>query len=35
VEPIQRVQQRIRERLVLDARTADDIIGYGDDGAPT
>jgi len=34
-EPIQRVQQRIRERPVLDARTADAIIGYGDDGAPT
>lgn len=33
--PIQRVQQRIRERPVLDARTAEDIIGYGDDGAPT
>ena len=35
LEPIQRVQQRIRERPVLDARAADDIIGYGDDGAPT
>jgi antitoxin VapB len=29
-----RIQQRIRERPVLDARSADDIIGYGDDGAP-
>jgi len=34
VMPIQRVQQRIRERPVLDARSADDIIGYGTDGAP-
>lgn len=34
VVPVQRVQQRIRERPVLNARTADDIIGYGDDGAP-
>lgn len=29
-----RIQQRIRERPVLDPRTADDIIGYGDDGVP-
>jgi len=35
VTPIQRVQQRLRERPVLDARSADEIIGYGDDGAPT
>lgn len=28
LEPILRVQQCIRERPVLDARTADDIIGY-------
>ena len=35
VVPIQRVQQRIRERRVLDARAADDIIGYGSDGTPT
>ena len=34
VTPIQRVQQRIRERPVLDVRSADDIIGYGDDGVP-
>jgi len=33
--PIKRVQQRIRERPVLDARSADDIIGYGADGTPT
>jgi antitoxin VapB len=33
-EPVRRLQQRIRERPVLDARSADDIIGYGDDGAP-
>ena len=33
-EPIQRLQKRIRERPVLDARSNDDIIGYGDDGAP-
>lgn len=33
--PIKRVQQRIRERPVLDTRTADGIIGYGDDGTPT
>jgi|GEM_PF-242075 antitoxin VapB len=35
VMPIQRVQQRIRERPVLDARSADDVIGYDTDGAPT
>lgn len=29
-----RIQQRIRERLILEARSADDIIGYGRDGAP-
>ena len=34
VTPIERVQQRIRERPVLDARSPDDIIGYGDDGVP-
>jgi antitoxin VapB len=34
-EPIHRLQQRIRERPVFDARSNDDIIGYGDDGAPT
>jgi len=35
VAPIQRVQQRIRERPVRDPRTPDDIVGYGNDGAPT
>ncbi len=33
--PVRRIQQRIRERPVLDARAADDIIGYGADGVPT
>ncbi len=32
--PVRRIQQRIRERPVRDARSADDIIGYGSDGAP-
>lgn len=32
--PVRRIQQRIRERPVLDARSADDIIGYGRDGVP-
>lgn len=32
VAPVQRVQQRIRERPVLDPRSPDDIIAYGDDG---
>ncbi len=34
VQPIERMQRRIRERPVLDARSADDIIGYGPDGVP-
>ena len=32
--PVQRVQRRIRERPVLDSRAPNDIIVYGDDGAP-
>jgi len=32
--PDQRLQQRIRERQVLDARAPDDLIGADDDGAP-
>ena len=32
--PVRRVQQRIRERPVLDARTADEIVGYDALGAP-
>lgn len=32
--PVRRIQQRIRERPILDSRSADDIIGYGRDGAP-
>ncbi len=32
--PVRRVQQRIRERPVLDARTADEIVGYDAFGAP-
>ena len=31
---IHRIQQRIRERPVLDARSADEIIGYGPSGFP-
>ena len=31
---IHRIQQRIRERPVLDARSADEIIGYGPTGFP-
>ncbi len=34
VESVRRVQSRIRERPVLDPRTPDQIIGYGDDGVP-
>ena len=32
--PVRRVQQRIRERPVLDARTADEIVGYDALGVP-
>ena len=31
---VERVQRSIRERRVLDTRSADEIIGYGPDGAP-
>jgi antitoxin VapB len=31
---VERIQRSIRERTVLDARSADEIIGYGPDGAP-
>ena len=31
---VERIQRSIRERAVLDARSADDIVGYGPDGAP-
>jgi len=32
---VRRIQARIARLPVLDPRTADEIIGYGDDGAPT
>jgi len=32
---VRRIQERIARLPVLDPRTADEIIGYGDDGAPT
>lgn len=31
---VERIQRSIRERRVLDPRSADEIIGYGPDGAP-
>ncbi len=31
---VERIQKSIRERPVLDSRSADEIIGYGPDGAP-
>jgi antitoxin VapB len=33
--PVRRVQQRIRERPILDARSADEIVGYDAFGAPS
>ncbi len=33
--PIRSVQQRIRERPVIDSRSADDIVGYAMDGSPS
>ena len=32
--PVRRVQQRIRERPIRDARSADEIVGYDAFGAP-
>ncbi len=34
LESVRLVQRRIRERPVLDPRTADEIIGYDADGVP-
>ena len=31
---VRRVQERIARLPLLDPRTADEIVGYGDDGAP-
>ena len=33
--PIRSVQQRIRERPVIDSRSADEIVGYAMDGTPS
>ncbi len=31
---VRRIQERIARLPLLDPRTADEIVGYGDDGAP-
>jgi len=35
VAQVRRIQERIARLPVLDPRTANEIIGYDDDGAPT
>lgn len=34
-ERIRAIQQRVRERPLLDSRSADEIIGYDEHGVPT
>ncbi len=31
---VHRIQKRLRERPVLDARSADELLGFGTDGVP-